>query len=108
MFTIVGDIMMHVGDITSTVGVFSTVGDIIFCNLSTVGDIMRAMGVFSTVEYSNNKRLCPLCKIYEMVLLSRLGKHAAEEGPFSDMQFGFKEGVGCTEASFTISETITC
>ena len=29
--------MMHVGDIMSTVGVFSTVGDIILSNLSTVG-----------------------------------------------------------------------
>ena len=26
---------------------------------------------------------------------------------FSEMQFGFQEGVGCTEASFTIIET-TC
>ena len=28
--------MMQVGDIMSTVGVFSTMGDIIFCNLSTM------------------------------------------------------------------------
>ena len=42
-----------------------------------------------------------------MVLLNRLEKHAVDEGLFSDMQFGFKEGVGCTEASFTILETIT-
>ena len=41
-----------------------------------------------------------------MVLLSRLEKHAVGKGLFSDMQFGFKEGVGCTEASFTILETI--
>ena len=41
-----------------------------------------------------------------MVLLNRLEKHAVDEGLFSDMQFGFKEGVGCTEASFTILETI--
>ena len=27
-------------------------------------------------------------------------------GFFSEMQFGFQEGLGCTEASFTISETI--
>ena len=40
-----------------------------------------------------------------MVLLNRLEKHAAEEGLFSDMQFGFKEGAGCTEASVTILET---
>ena len=40
------------------------------------------------------------------VLLNRLEKHAVDEGLFSDMQFGFKEGVGCTEVSFTILETI--
>ena len=37
-----------------------------------------------------------LCKIYEMVLLNRLERHAVDEGLFSDMQFGFKDGVGCT------------
>ena len=29
-----------------------------------------------------------------------------QKGLFSDVQFGFEEGVGCTEASFTILETI--
>ena len=38
-----------------------------------------------------------LCKIHEMVLLNRLEKHAVDEGLFSDAQFGFKEGVGCTK-----------
>ena len=53
----VGDIMMQVGDIMNTLGVLSTVGDTILCNLSTVGDIMihvgaimSTMGVFSTVR----------------------------------------------------------
>ena len=41
-----------------------------------------------------------------MTLLSRLEKYAAQMGFFSEMQFGFQEGVGCTEASFTIIETI--
>ena len=47
-----------------------------------------------------------LCKIYEMVLLIRLEKFAADRGYFSELQFGFREGVGCIEASFTILETI--
>ena len=47
-----------------------------------------------------------LCKIYEMVLLNRLEKFAEQQGLFSNMQLGFKEGVGCTEASFTILESI--
>ena len=45
-----------------------------------------------------------LCKIYEMVLDSV--NYAEQNCLFSFMQFGFKEGVGCTEASFTILETI--
>ena len=47
-----------------------------------------------------------LCKIYETILFNRLDNFAAHKGFFSEMQFGFQEGVGCTEASFTILETI--
>ena len=47
-----------------------------------------------------------LCKIYEIMLLKRIEKFASERNYFSDLQFGFKEGVGCIEASFTILETI--
>ena len=46
------------------------------------------------------------CKIYKMVLLNRLENYVSQKGLFSDMQFGFKEGVECTEASFNILETI--
>ena len=41
-----------------------------------------------------------------MILLSRLDNFAAHKGFFSEKQFGFQEGVGCTKASFTILETI--
>ena len=41
-----------------------------------------------------------------MIPLNRLEKYAAQMGFFSEMQFGFQEGVGCIEASFTILETI--
>ena len=58
-------------------------------------DSYRGMTLFPT-----------LCKIYEMVLLNRLEKFAADRGYFSELQFGFREGVGCIEASFTILETI--
>ena len=47
-----------------------------------------------------------LCKIYEMVLLNRLEKFDADRGYFFELQLGFREGVGCIEASFTILETI--
>ena len=51
-----------------------------------------------------------LCKIYEMVLLNRLEKYAERRGFFSNMQFGFQEGVGCIEASFIIlsRQSIIC
>ena len=41
-----------------------------------------------------------------MILLNRLEKFAKQKGFFSNLQFGFEEGVGCIEASFTILETI--
>ena len=47
-----------------------------------------------------------LCKIYEMILLDRLEKFAIDSEYFSELQFGFREGVCCIEASFTILETI--
>ena len=47
-----------------------------------------------------------LCKIYEMILLNRLEKFAIDNEYFSELQFSFREGVGCIEAFFTILETI--
>ena len=47
-----------------------------------------------------------LSKIYEIILLNRLENYASHNQYFSEMQFGFQEGVGCIEASFTILETI--
>ena len=41
-----------------------------------------------------------------MILLNRLDNFAYHRGFFSEMKFGCQEGVGCTEASFTIPETI--
>ena len=62
---------------------------------------------------ANNKNNCRRitlfathCKFYGMVLLNRLESFAEDKGRFSDMQFGFRERVGCTEASFTILEAI--
>ena len=49
-----------------------------------------------------------LTKIYDMVLLDRSEKLAGESAYFSNLQFGFQEGVGCLEASFTILESIIC
>ena len=62
---------------------------------------------------ANNKYNCrgitlfpTLCKIYEMILLNRLEKFAIDNEYFSELQFSFREGVGCIEAPFTILQTI--
>ena len=47
-----------------------------------------------------------LCKVYEMILLSKLEAFAKQRVFFSEMQFGFQGVVGCIEASFVILETI--
>ena len=47
-----------------------------------------------------------LCKVYELILLRRLERFANENNFLYHPQFGFQEGVGCIEASFTILETI--
>ena len=41
-----------------------------------------------------------------MIILNILEKFSCQAGYFSEMQFGFQEGSGCIEASFTILETI--
>ena len=41
-----------------------------------------------------------------MNLFNRLEKFAAQKGYFSELQFGFGDGIGCIEASFTILEAI--
>ena len=43
-----------------------------------------------------------------MVLLSRLEKHAVEEGLFSYIQFGFKEGVVLKHHLLSVKQLITC
>ena len=46
------------------------------------------------------------CKVFEMILLRKLEQIAEEKGYFSHMQFGFREGVGCLQASYVICESI--
>ena len=41
-----------------------------------------------------------------MVLFNRLENYAKQNRLFSNLQFGFQEGVGCTEALLTILESI--
>ena len=40
------------------------------------------------------------------MLLDHIECIAQEQNYFSDLQFGFSEGVGCIEASYVISETV--
>ena len=47
-----------------------------------------------------------ILKVFEMIILDRLEKFAKDKGYFSHLQFGFKAGTGCMEASFLINEAI--
>ena len=46
-----------------------------------------------------------ISKIYEVTVVNRLEKFVSQKRYLCQMQFGFQEGVGCVEASFTILET---
>ena len=46
------------------------------------------------------------CKVFELLLQDHLESIAQEQNYFSDLQFGFSNGVGCIEASYVISESV--
>ena len=46
------------------------------------------------------------CKVFELLLLDHLESIAQEQNYFSDLQFGFSNGVGCIEASYVIRESV--
>ena len=46
------------------------------------------------------------CKVFELLLLDHLESIPQEQNYFSDLQFGFSNGVGCIEASYVISESV--
>ena len=43
-------------------------------------------------------------KVFDMVILKRLEKFAQNKNYFYHLQFGFKNGTGCTEAFFLINQ----
>ena len=47
-----------------------------------------------------------IIQVFEVILLRRLENFSKEKGYFSDLQFGFSAGSGCSEASFVIMEAI--
>ena len=47
-----------------------------------------------------------ITKIFEMILLKRLEDFSRSKSHFSPFQVGFKNSVGCLEASFVISESV--
>ena len=48
------------------------------------------------------------CKVFELLILRKLEAIVKEKRYFSHLQFGFREGASCLEASFVISESINC
>ena len=75
-----------------------------FDNFSVCDSLLTSviLPLFNKDNYMGITLFPTLCKIFEMVLLKRLENFDEQMGLFSNTQFGFKEGVGCTEASFTI------
>ena len=47
-----------------------------------------------------------ILEVFEMIIPNRLEKFAKDKGYFSHLQFGFKAGTGCMEASFLTNEAI--
>ena len=47
-----------------------------------------------------------ITKIFEMILLKRLEDFSRSKSYFSPFQVGFKNFVGCLEASFVINESV--
>ena len=54
-------------------------------------------------NYRGIAKFLVFCKVFEMILLRQLEKIAELKGYFSYLQFGFREGVTCLDASFAIS-----
>ena len=95
----------------SFVSCFKTFNKFSVCDDLKVGIILSLFkGKGAKANNKDNYRgitlFLMLCKIYGVILLNRFEKYAAQMGFFSEMQFGFQERVECTEASFTILETI--
>ena len=86
---------------------FSVCGDL---KVGVILSLFKGKGVKANNKdnYRGITLFPTLCKIYEMILLNRLEKYVAQMGSFSEMQFGFQEGVGCSEAFLPILETLTC
>ena len=53
-------------------------------------------------SYPGIEMFSVFCKVFEIILLRHLEKIAEEKGYFSHLQFVFKEGVSCLEASYVI------
>ena len=77
-----------------------------FTNVSACDSLKTSAKANNKDNYRGVTLFTTLCKSYDMGLLNRLESYDDQKGLFSDMQFGFKKGVGCTQASFTILETI--
>ena len=99
-----------------SISIFSTSTQLLFQTFSTpkslktgiILPLFKGKGVKANDKnkYRGITLFPTLCKMYEMILLNRLEKFAVDKGYFSQLQFGFFEGVGCIEASFMILETI--
>ena len=57
-------------------------------------------------NYRGTAMFSVFCKVFEMIFLRQVEKTAEVKGYFFYVQFGFREGVSCLDASFVISESM--
>ena len=58
----------------------------------------KGLKAFKKDNYRGITPFHVILKVFEMIILNRLEKFAKDEGYFSQLQFGFREGTGCMEA----------
>ena len=79
------------------------------CDDLKVGIFCKGAKVNNKDNYRSITLLPTLCKIYEMILLNRLEKCAAQMGFFSEMQFGFQKDVDALKPhSLLLRQWIIC
>ena len=70
----------------------------VVCKSLKIGIILplaKGKGANNKDNYRGIMLFPTLCKIYEMILLNKLEKFAIDNEYFSELQLGFREGVGC-------------
>ena len=66
----------------------------------------RKLKASNKANYRGITLFSVFCKVFELLLLDHSESIAQKQNYFSDLQFGFSNGVECIEASYVISESV--